>query len=134
MNASAKFWLHSTLRAIAALAAIVVLLSPGLVMALVYTDLNLLVAIAAVLLVIAFRRHAKLRWWLAVLGALLIAVPPYPYWLFSNNQGVWYFSFFGGFTLQSVPFGTFAAFFVAALALFAVLFWAFSRPRQVPNA
>lgn len=134
MGDSARLRIRSALRIIVAVAAIVVLLSPGMVMAMVYTDLNLLVAICAVLVVVAFRQRARLRWLLAVLGALLIAVPPYPYWVFSNNQGVWYFHFFGGFTLQSVPLGTFAAYFVVAMALFAVLFWALPQSRRVANA
>ena len=134
MDASARYRIQSASRIIVAALAIIVLLSPGLVMALVYTDLNLLVAVGAVLLVVTSRQRAKLRWWLAVLGALLIAVPPYPYWVFSNNQGAWYFHFFGGFTLQSLPLGTFAAYFAVALAFFAVLFWALPRPRRVANA
>src|SRR5690348_7861325 len=106
------------LRVIVGLLAVAVLLTPSYIMALVWTPLDLLVAIAAVLLVVVFRRFSRVRWCLAVVAALLVAVPPYPYWVFYGEKRGWYLHFFGGFTLQTLPIGTFCLFFVVALALF----------------
>ena len=55
---------------------------------------------------------------------------PYPYWVFSDNEGHWYFHFFHGFTLQKLPLPTFGFVFVVSLALFAVIFWAVSGLRN----
>jgi len=123
-----------TRRVIVAILAIALLLSPGVVMALVYTELNLLVSVLAVALVLAFSRVTAVRWVMAVMGAVLVAVPPYPFWVFSDNEGHWFFSFFGGFTLGSAPIGTFAIWFALALASFAALFWAIGRRQDAAIA
>jgi hypothetical protein len=123
-----------TLRVVAGLLVVAVLLAPSYVMALVWTPLDFLVAVLAILLVVAFSRSSKLRWVLAVVAALLIAIPPYPYWVFYGGKRGWYLHFFGGFTLQTLPIGTFCSFFVVALALFAVLFWALPHPRRYADA
>jgi hypothetical protein len=116
------------LRIVAGLLAVSLLLAPAYVMALVYTSLNFVVAAAAILLVVLCSRFQRTRWWLAVVGALLIAVPPYPFWAFTDNHGVWFLNFFHGFTLHTAPIGTFCIYFVLALALFGVLFRVLPRP------
>ena len=126
--------LHRALRIVAGLLAVAVLLAPAYVMALVYTSLNFVVAAAAILLVVLCGRFRRIRWWLAVLGALLIAIPPYPFWAFTNNQGGWFLHFFYGFTLHTAPIGTFCTYFLLALALFGVLFWALPHPRRYAGA
>jgi hypothetical protein len=69
-----------------------------------------------------------------MLGALLIAVPPYPFWAFTNNQGGWFLHFFHGFTLHTAPIGMFCICFVLALVLFGVLFWALPHPGSYAGA
>ncbi|MEO6924138.1 MAG: hypothetical protein ABI142_09960 [Bryocella sp.] len=117
-----KQYLQMALRIVVGLLAVAVLLAPAYVMALVYTSLNFVVAVAAILLVVLCSRFRRARWWLAVVGALLIAVPPYPFWAFTDNQGAWFLNFFHGFTLHTAPIATFCIYFVLALALFGVLF------------
>jgi hypothetical protein len=129
-----KQYLQVALRVVAGLLAVAVLLAPSYVMALVYTSLNFVVAVAAILLVVLCSRFRRVRWWLAVLGALLIAVPPYPFWAFTDNQGRWYLHFFSGFTLQSAPIGSFCLVFVLALGSFAVLMWALRHSRSYAGA
>ena len=127
-------YLQTALRIAAGLLAVAVLLAPAYVMALVYTSLNFVVAVAAILLVVLCSRFRLARWWLAVFGALLIAVPPYPFWAFTNNQGGWFLNFFPGFTLHTAPIGTFCIYFVLALAMFGVLFWVLPRPGRYAGA
>lgn len=121
-------------RVIVVVLAVAVLLAPSYVMAVVYTSLNFVVALAAIVLVVAFCRFRWVRWWLATLAALLIAVPPYPFWAFTDNQGNWHLSFFSGFTLQSAPIGTFCFVFILALASLAALIWALPRSWRYAGA
>ena len=123
----------TSLRIAVGVVAVLLLLLPPFVMALVWTGLNFLVALFAVLLAGVFSRFARLRWLCAALAAALIAVPPYPYWIFWGEAQGWHFSFFHGFTWQTTPVGTFIAFFIFAMALFAALFWALPGPRLMPN-
>jgi hypothetical protein len=127
-------YLQTALRIVAGLLAVAVLLAPAYVMALVYTSLNFVVTAAAIFLVVLCSRLRRTRWWLAVLGALLIAVPPYPFWAFTNNRGGWFLHFFHGFTLHTVPISTSCICFVLALALFGVLFWALPHPGRYAGA
>jgi hypothetical protein len=127
-------YLQTVLRIAAGLLAVALLLTPSYVMALVYTSLNFVVAAAAIFLVVLCSRFRRTRWWLAVLGALLISVPPYPFWAFTDNRGGWFLNFFHGFTLQTSPIGTFCIVFVLALALFGALFWALPRPGRYAGA
>lgn len=107
------------------------LLVPGLMMASIWTPVNLLVAFLAIIVsVLAAIWLPNWKWVAAVVTALLIAVPPYPYWLFSDNNGRWYFHFFHGFTLQKLPLPTFGFVFVVSLVLFAVIFWTVSGLRN----
>jgi len=95
-------------------------------MAAAFTSLNFVVALGAVLasVFMAFWLP-RWKWIIAVIASLLIAVPPYPYWMHASEERGWYFDFFGGFTLSNLPsFGTFGVVFVLALFLFSGLFWA----------
>ena len=127
-------YLQMALRLVASLLAVAVLLAPAYVVALVYTSLNFVVATVAISLVVLCSRFRRARWWLAMLGALLIAVPPYPFWAFTNNQGGWFLNFFHGFTLHTAPIGTFCIYFVLSLAMFGVLFWVLPRPGHYAGA
>src|SRR5205085_11350964 len=95
---------------------VAMLLIPGLTMASILTPANLMVAIAGIVASVSTAIWLSTWKWLpAVVTALLIAVPPYPYWLFSDNNGNWYLHFFHGFTLHNLPLPTFGFVFVAAI-------------------
>jgi hypothetical protein len=110
------------------------LLLPGAMTALVWTDLNLVLAAAAVLIVVVVRRRPKLCWLATLSSALIIAVPPYPYWVFWSEREGWHLHFFSGFTWQAAPVGTFAVVFLVAVALLRVLLWAFRSSTLLPNS
>lgn len=113
------------LRVLVIVVAAAILLWPSSVMAMVWTGIDFVVALVAILATIAVAVWMPtLKWFSAIVAALLIAVPPYPYWLFSSNSGGWYFHFFHGFNVQTLPIGTFALYFLVALLLFASIFWA----------
>ena len=79
--------------------AILMLLVPGLLVASTWTRINLLVALCAIVISILTAIWVpRLKWPMALISSLLIAVPPYPYWLFRDNEGNWYLHFFDGFT------------------------------------
>ena len=104
--------------------AVAMLLLPGAMTALVWTDLNLMLAAAAILVAAVSRHRTKLRWLAVTAAALVIAVPPYPYWVFWSDRDGWHLHFFSGFTWQSAPLGTFITVFVVAFALLCTLLWA----------
>ena len=108
-----------------AFVAFLVLLLPGLLMASTWTPINLIVAFCVVNVSVMAAIWAQTwKWPTAILSSLLIAIPPYPYWLFNDNSGHWYFHFFHGFTMQNLHFLNFAIVFTISLILFAVIFWA----------
>ncbi len=115
-------------RSLVVLLAIALLLLPGWLMASVWTPINLEVALLAIVIsVVAAIFFPKWKWISAVVSSLLIAVPPYPYWLFNDNEGRWYLHFFHGFNLQDFPFLSFGAVFMIALALFWAIYWAIGK-------
>jgi hypothetical protein len=96
-------------------------------MASVWTSLNLSVAILAVIASISVALWwPKWKWTVAVISSLVIAIPPYPYWAWNSERRGWYLHFFHGFTLQNLPLASFGLVFLAALALFAVVYWGLS--------
>ncbi|MFC6840106.1 hypothetical protein [Xanthomonas theicola] len=117
------------LRSLVAVAASFLLFVPGLVMAFALGGtLNLEVAIAATLIFIMVARWLpRLRWAIAVVAALVIAVPPYPYWTNWDESRGQYLHFFHGFNLQNLPIAAFVVVFVLALLLFVAIFWAVRR-------
>lgn len=122
MKQSNKF-----VRGVVILGSIVCLIFPSFMTSSVNSPIDLEFALGAVIatVLIAVLRPG-LSWICAAISSLLIAVPPYPYWLSYDAQRGWYFNFFYGFSLQTVPFVTFACVFIAALALFGAIFWALS--------
>lgn len=105
--------------------AVLLLLWPGMVMAMAWTAINFEVAFVAIGATIAMAIWVpKLRWVGAVIAALLIAVPPYPYWVFSSNARGWYIHFFHGFNMENLPIWTFVIYFLIALLIFKAIFWA----------
>lgn len=118
-----------TLRSLVVVAAGFLLLVPGLVMAYAWGGtLNLEVAFAVTLISIMMARWlTRLRWVGAAIAALVIAVPPYPYWTNWDESRGQYLHFFHGFDLQSLPIVTFVVVFVLALLLFAAIFEAVGK-------
>lgn len=112
--------------------AAVMLLVPSLVFAYAWSaTLNLEVATAATgVTIVSAIWLPRFRWVGAVLAALVIAVPPYPYWTSWDESRGQYLHFFHGFSLQNVPLLTFAAIFCVALLMFAVIFWAIGGRRK----
>jgi hypothetical protein len=120
-------------RGIVLIAGITLLILPSLMMSAIYSSIDLKLAMVATLLtVLTAIWLPKLKWACAMVASLFIAVPPYPYWASFDAQRGWYFNFFYGFSLQTVPFLTFACVFMLALAIFAAIFWAI--PRKIVHA
>lgn len=116
-------------RALVVGVAIVLLLSPGWLMATVFTSVNFILSLSVVLVsVVVAVWLPRWKWPGAIIASLLIAVPPYPFWLYASENRGWYFHFFHGFTLSTLPLGTFGVVFVFALLLFAAIFWAIDKP------
>lgn len=104
-----------------ALLAAVMLLSPPLLTALVWTPVNLYIAFIALLFSMAIRfTLPKCKWIGAIITAALIAIPPYPHWLNFNNYGEVQLNpqlFLGDFAGSAIL-------FVIAMLCFFALFWA----------
>jgi hypothetical protein len=117
-------------RALVAILAVALLLFPSWLMATVFTSVNFVVAFGAIFAsVLTAIWLPRWKWVSAVVASLLIAVPPYPFWLYTREDGNWYLNFFHGFTFSNLPFGTFGTVFVLSLLLFAAIFWAIGRRR-----
>jgi hypothetical protein len=122
---------RSVLRTIIAAIAGVLLLLPGVVTAYVWTPVNLAVSLFAVTVcvVVAIFFH-RWKWSSATIAALLIAVPPYPYWLFYSESRGWYVHCFEGFRSGNLPALRFTIVFFVSMFLFALIFWAIGRRRH----
>jgi len=95
----------------------------------VWTTANLYITAVAVAASIAVAFYLpKLKWLFAVIAAALIALPPYPNWLFWDESRGWFFT--AGPNLQQLSIGINAIFFVIVLALFFALFWAIGARKQ----
>ena len=120
------------LRIIVAIVAVAFLLYPAWLMAIVWTKVNLIVTLSMILITFAVAIWLPgWKWLSAAASSLLIAIPPYPYWVFSNEVRGYYLHFFYGYTLENIPAGTFAFVFVLSLLLFAAIFWAIGSRRKV---
>ena len=108
-------------RAAIIVASSLVLLFPSALTATVWTSVNFLVALVVIAMTISsailFSRYS---WIIATISSLLIAVPPYPYWLFRSREG-WQLHFFSGFNVGNVPILTFLVVFLLAMTLFTVI-------------
>lgn len=103
-----------------------ILFVPSLLFAWAWSGtLNFEVAVASWIFVIAASKFfPRFRWPVASVSALVIAVPPYPYWVRSGDSGGAALHFFYGFTPANLPWATFVVVFVLALALYGAIFWA----------
>jgi hypothetical protein len=112
------------LRVVAGLTAVTLLLVPSILMLIAWTEVNMVIAVAAILALIAIARHLpNWKWFAAVVTSVLLAIPPYPYWLFGSNDRGWYLHFFSGFDMGTLPLARFAGVFVVAIALCGLLLW-----------
>lgn len=123
------------LRILIVIAAVLLLLVPGLLMTLAWGGtLNLeIAAVATAISIAAAIWLPGVKWCVAVVAALLIAVPPFPYWTNWDESGGQYLHLFHGFPLDGALIARFIVVFAMAMLLFAALFWAVGRPR-VPKA
>lgn len=116
---SKKTWLKFMVGGVAVL----LLLLPSLVTAIVWTTINLYItvlAIAATLLAAHF--FPKVRWFFATVTVALIALPPYPNWIFWSDKDGWFLWL--GPSLRSLEVGANIIFFMVALLPFVAIFWA----------
>lgn len=112
-------------RILAIVCAVLLLLLPGILMALVHTAINFQLALASVALTMLLAwKFPQIRWFVAILTSLLIAIPPIPYWIVTDQQG-WRFQLFYG--IDNLPIHSFLILFVLATLLFALIFWAIRK-------
>jgi len=111
------------LRTFVVLSAAALLMAPGLLMAVAWTTINLEVALAATAVCIFVKIWLpRWKWMSAVVASLLIAIPPYPNWLWADEKhDGWYFHV--GYKFQHLDLGGFATIFTVSMLLFAVIFW-----------
>jgi len=122
-------------RALVAVVAIALLLFPSWLMATVFTAINFVVAFGSIFTSVLISIWLpRWKWIGAVVASLLIAVPPYPYWLYTREGGEWYLNFFHGFRISNLPFDTFGVVFVVSLFLFAAIFWAIRKKASSNNS
>lgn len=118
------------LRALSAAMAAICLLIPALVVAFAWTVVNLEVSVLAVLGCAAVAVWLpRWKWVSAAIVSVLIAVPPYPYWLFNSESRGWYLHFFHGYNAENLPIARFATVLLGSMLLFAVIFWAIGDRR-----
>lgn len=121
----------AVLRTIVAAIAAVLLLLPGAVTAYVWTPVNLAVSLFVVTVCIVVALFLpRWKWVSAAVASLLIAVSPYPYWLFSSEARGWYIHFFEGYRSGNLPAFRFTVVFLVSMLLFALIFWAIGRRRH----
>lgn len=118
---------NRVLRTIVATVVVLLLLLPSFITAIVWTTVNLYVAVLAIsaLAVVAYLLP-RFKWLFAAVTAGLIALPPYPNWLFWNESRGWFFTV--GPNLQEFSIGFSVLCAVIVLALVRVLFWAIGKP------
>lgn len=105
------------------------LLLPGFLVTIAWgVTLNLEVAVVATAIAIAVAIWLpKVKWFVAVVAALLIAVPPFPYWTNYEKSRGQYLHFFHGFTIDDASIARFSIVFAMAMLLFATIFWVIEK-------
>lgn len=104
---------------------ILALLAPSALQALVWTPINLVVALSAVTMFVLLAVYApKLKWLGALIASLPIAIAPYPNWVWASNEKGWHFHV--GYKLKHYPdyASEFLVFYLIVFILFLSLFWA----------
>ncbi len=106
--------------------AILLLLIPSLLTAIVWTTINFyLSALIIGLTIVAAFTLPKSKWLFAAIAAASIALPPYPNWLFWNENDGWYI--WVGPSLRNLEIGANIVLFIIALIPFIGLFWAINK-------
>lgn len=106
--------------------AVLLLLTPSLVTAIVWTTVNFYISALTIGLTIAVALTLpKSKWLFAAIAAASIALPPYPNWLFWNEKDGWYI--WVGPSLRNLEIGANIVFFAIALIPFIGLFWAINK-------
>ncbi|GGD35452.1 hypothetical protein [Pseudoxanthomonas indica] len=110
------------------------LLAPSVLMAMVWTPINLVAAIAIVVSWLALSKRApgvsRLG---AAIAALLLTFPLYPHWIWNSNDRGWHFHVGTQISNLGEDWLGFAGMFVYCLMLFAVVRWAFKATRTHLN-
>lgn len=111
------------------------LLLPSLLQAMTWTPINLWVALLSILTsVLLVRRSPSWRWPSALVAGLLIAVAPYPNWLWASNDRGWHLQV--GYKLKHWP-DYALEFFIYYVVVVALLLWLFRvmkiKKMSVPN-
>lgn len=103
-------------RLVLAIGCLLLLFFTPILSAVAGNTVNLAISIVVIPALVAIGIYFwQARWLFALVLAVFVAVPPYPYWVFENADSGWYFHFFQGFPENAIPFGRFAT--VAAIAL-----------------
>ena len=104
--------------------AAVLLILPSIVTAIVWTTINFYITVffTASTIAVAYVLP-KAKWFFAVITAALVALPPYPNWVYWSSHDGWFF--WRGESLRNLNLGANAILFTVAFLLFVVVFWAF---------
>lgn len=99
------------------------LISPSFLMAIVWTPIDLVIVVFAIIAtVLSAIFWRKLKWAFATMSAALIALPPYPNWIYWGDGEGWYL--WVGPALRSFDVWENIFLFILALIFFVPLFWA----------
>jgi hypothetical protein len=99
---------------------VVLLLLPSALTAITWSTINLLVATIAVAISIAALNNRNITFSLiTVFASIAISIPPYPTWIYSDNDGNWYFNI--GTKIENLEVGGFFIHFVICIILFQIL-------------
>lgn len=99
------------------------ILMPSILQAFVWTWINLLVSIIVTAIFIFLTIiKPKFKWVYIVCSSTIIAIPPYPNWIWASNEKGWHFHL--GYKLQNISeyAGGYLMYFVLALVLYLSLF------------
>ncbi|UNK49280.1 hypothetical protein MNR01_16375 [Lysobacter sp. S4-A87] len=102
---------------------IALLLLPSWLQAMTWTPINFWVALTSILIsLLLVYRSRRWRWPSALVTGVLIAVAPYPNWLWASNDRGWHFQL--GYKLKHWPeYATeFVIYYLVVVALLFVLF------------
>jgi len=103
--------------------AVLLLLLPPLLTAIVWTTLNLFITAFSLAATVAMALFApKAKWIFASISAGIVAFPPYPNWIFWSEDEGW--KFWIGPSVRSLEIGANLVFFVVAFLPILALFWA----------
>lgn len=116
-----KLWIRLLIGCLA----LTIMLIPPFITAMVWTTINLIIAIIAIsFTVVSTFIFPRIRWLLALVSAIIIAIPPYPTWIFWSPQTGWRLGLSLSVLSSSIVGSVISL--VMELMCFAGLFWAFN--------